>query len=193
MPMESRRAIVLPARVLLAWGLAALAAALGAGRAQAGASGATAASASALPASASASESAPAPASAWGQSASVPPRALLRHLVCHRAAQPLRRYVEITAVMRPVSGTRHMRMRFWLLARLSGQSGFHPLEGGELGRWISPRDPNLGQRPGDRWIVHEPVRGLAPGAYRFRVQFRWLGAGSTLASAARSSGMCLQP
>lgn len=121
-----------------------------------------------------------------------PPRAQLRDLVCRQAAHPFDRLVGITAVMRPVAGTMHMRLRFSLLAELTGWHAFHPLRGGVLGIWISPRhDPDLGQQPGDRWIVKEPVVNVAPGAYRFRVRFRWLGGGGQLlASVVRSSPVC---
>jgi hypothetical protein len=121
-----------------------------------------------------------------------PPRALVRDLVCRQGPRIQDRSAAITAVMRPVSGTQHMRMRFSLLAMLGARRAFHPLRGGVLGLWIAPRhDPNLGQNAGDRWIVKEPVIDLLPGAYRFRVQFRWLGSdGQVLASAVRWSRVC---
>jgi len=128
-----------------------------------------------------------------GLAAPVPRRALLRDLACHQAASPLARYVSVTALMRPLAGTRHMRMRFSLLAMTTGQRAFHALLAGRLGKWLAPPDPTLGQRPGDRWLVSEPVHGLQAGVYRFRVRFAWIGAGGALiASAVRSSGLCVQ-
>lgn len=123
------------------------------------------------------------------------PRAVLRSPVCHRALDPSARSASITAVMRPLPGTRRMQMRFDLLGRPAGHASFAATTGAGLGTWFSPTNPpTLGQRPGDHWTYTKPVLDLAAGAYRFRVGFRWFGARSrVLGTVARSSGTCRQP
>ncbi len=130
-----------------------------------------------------------------GASAAVPPRAVLRNLICQKALDPPARAVSITAVMRPLAGTQKLEMKFELLSRLPGAGVATQLAGTGLGSWIAPDKPTLGRRPGDVWIVHHPVADLsAPAAYHFRVAFRWLGAhGRVLGSMTRTSGSCRQP
>jgi hypothetical protein len=124
-----------------------------------------------------------------------PPRAQLRNLICQRALDPPARAVSITAVMRPVSGTEKLEMKFELLSRVPGSVAPTQLSGTGLGTWIAPEKASLGQRPGDVWIVHHPVADLtAPAGYHFRVSFRWLGShGRVLGTATRSSRACRQP
>ncbi|MDQ6605509.1 MAG: hypothetical protein M3Z06_03065, partial [Actinomycetota bacterium] len=124
-----------------------------------------------------------------------PPRAQLRNLICRKALDPRARAVSITAVMRPVPGTQKLELRFELSSRTAGVGVFRQLSGTGLGTWITPTEPTLGRRAGDVWRVHHPVADLsAPAAYRFRVDFRWLGAhGKVLSSATKTSGTCLQP
>jgi hypothetical protein len=128
-------------------------------------------------------------------SAAAPTRAQLRNLICQKALDPPARAVSITAVMRPLSGTQKLEMKFELLSRLPGATAFTQLSGTGLGIWISPVKPTLGRRPGDVWIVHHPVADLsAPAVYRFRVSFRWRGAhGRALGSATKTTGSCRQP
>jgi hypothetical protein len=103
------------------------------------------------------------------------PRSALHNFNCHTAMNPAERSVSIVATMRPVAHTRQMQMRVWLLDKRGGGSA-HALHGGDLGTWISPANSTLGQRPGDIWNLDKSVVNLsAPGVYRFRVQFRWLG------------------
>jgi hypothetical protein len=112
---------------------------------------------------------------------------------CHPAIKPARRVVSVTAVMRPIPGTVRLAMRFQLLSGKSGQ--LTALRGGDLGSWISPRDATLGQQPADVWVLKHPVTGVPVGTtYRFRVSFRWIGAGGrTIATSARSTAGCWQP
>jgi hypothetical protein len=131
-------------------------------------------------------------------SATVPaasPRARLRDFVCQRALDPPARAISITAVMRPLPGTRKMEMRFELLRRLSHRRAFARVRGGDLGRWISPPDATLGQLPEDVWNLDKQVVNLvAPASYRFRVTFRWIGVhGRALGRAGRLSPTCDQP
>jgi hypothetical protein len=130
-----------------------------------------------------------------GPAAAAPPRDQLRDFQCQRALDPPARAVSVTSVMRPVSHTQAMVVRFELLSRARGAAGYSPVNGSDLGRWIAPADRTLGRRPGDVWIFKKPVVDLpAPAAYRFRVSFRWIGAHRrVLASAVKSSGTCRQP
>ncbi|HEY5318425.1 MAG TPA: CARDB domain-containing protein, partial [Solirubrobacteraceae bacterium] len=108
---------------------------------------------------------------------------------------PADRAVSVRAVMRPVTGTQKMQMRFELLTSPSLGAPFVEVPGGRLDSWISPADPTLGQHHGDVWLVPDHVRNLpAPGYYRYRVSFRWIGIrGRVLATRTRSSSDCFQP
>lgn len=129
-----------------------------------------------------------------GASASAP-RAQLRSFVCQKAIDPPSRAVSIQAVMRPVTGTSKMQMRFDLMRKTKRDTHFKLVRGHFLGSWLTPSNPTLGQRPGDVWIVNHPVVDLpAPATYRFRVSFRWLDShGHQLSSAVQTSTNCYQP
>jgi CARDB len=132
----------------------------------------------------------PLPATA---STKVPPRDTLAAFACQRALDPPNRSVSIKAVMRPVAGTRTLSLKFDLLEKQGGTT--RTLTGaGDLGVWLSPKDPTLGRRPGDVWELTKAVSNLdAPAGYRFRVTFRWLGAhDKVLATANRQSAGCTQ-
>jgi len=88
-----------------------------------------------------------------------------------------------------------MQLRFQLQRKAKHAASFAPVNGGDLGKWVSPPIPTLGQRPADVWRFTKPIVGLAaPAEYRFRVSFRWLGAhGRVLGTAVRLSGVCSQP
>jgi hypothetical protein len=148
------------------------------------------------PASAAAVTAAPplGPASA-GAVTAPPPRDELRSFVCQKALDPPTRAVSVQAVMRPLTGTSAMQVRFDLMRRTKPWGPFRLVRGRLLGSWISPRDPTLGQRPGDVWIVSHPVVDLpAPATYRFKVSFRWTGSqGQQLGSAVLTSTSCYQP
>lgn len=122
-----------------------------------------------------------------------PPRAELTHFSCRTALDPANRAIGIDAVMRPVTGTEHLEIRFELVRRV-GRAAPTVVHGGDLGTWISPDNPTLGQLPGDVWRLDKSVLNLnAPGAYRFRVTFRWIGAGGqVLATDARRTRLCRQ-
>lgn len=118
--------------------------------------------------------------------------AYLEMFSCHRALQPSQRLVSVTAVMRPLSGTVRLNMRFQLL---DANGRVVAVRGGDLGTWITPDPITLGQQPNDVWIVRHPVSGIAvPGLYHFRVSFRWTGSGDrTIGSSVRLSLSCWQP
>ncbi len=125
-----------------------------------------------------------------------PGRAGLRAFVCQRALSPAQRSISVVAVMRPVSGTKTMQIKFDLLSRTKGSGPYGAVRGGDLGSWLNPDgQPTLGSRPGDVWTISHPVAGLpAPATYRYRVVFRWLGArGRVLATRALLSARCSQP
>ena len=123
------------------------------------------------------------------------PRAKLTGVLCQTARDPATRGISVTAVMRPLAHTRRMALRFDLLERQRRHGPVTEVTYGKLGKWIYPANKTLGQRPGDQFIVNEPVADLAaPAYYRFRVTFRWTGAhGHVLGSAVRQSAICFQP
>jgi hypothetical protein len=126
-------------------------------------------------------------------SAAVPPRAELRGLSCRHTSGQTGRAVSVTAVMRPVARTTRMALKFELDRRTPG-SWFRPVAGRQFGQWISPSNATLGQNPADVWMLRQNVVNLAaPAAYRFRVWFRWTGAGGrVLGVAMRLSSVCHQ-
>jgi hypothetical protein len=119
----------------------------------------------------------------------------LRSFVCQKALDPPERAISVQAVMRPVTGTARMQMRFDLMRKTGPGTVFTKVRGRQLDSWISPQDPTLGQNPADVWILSHPVVDLAaPATYRFRVNFRWIGAqGQRLATAVQSTAGCYQP
>ncbi|MGI9183444.1 MAG: CARDB domain-containing protein [Solirubrobacteraceae bacterium] len=112
---------------------------------------------------------------AGGAAGATGPRAQLRDFACQSTLDPGNRSASVTAVMRPVPGTKHMSLRFDLLSAQPGAPAT-AIHSGDLGKWIKPANPTLGQLPGDVWNVQKLVVPLAaPATYRFRVSFRWLG------------------
>jgi hypothetical protein len=87
-----------------------------------------------------------------------------------------------------------MQLMFVLQRRLAGRSGFSSVRGSELGNWLSPVNPTLGQLPSDVWNVKKPVVNLpGPATYRFRVTFRWVGSSGVIGNQTRLSPLCTQP
>jgi hypothetical protein len=130
-----------------------------------------------------------------GVSAAAPassPPASLRAFVCQRALDPPSRGISVQSVMRPIPGTEGLMVRFQLLRKQAGVTAL--VRAGDLGTWISPADPTLGQRTGDVWQLNKSVADLAaPADYRFRVSFRWIGAHArTLSQATRLTARCHQ-
>jgi hypothetical protein len=128
---------------------------------------------------------------------SPPPRTVLQNFACHRSPDSLNRWIEVTAVMRPISGTERMAMKFELLQRQPHSRGFTdvPRDHTDLGTWKHPTNPpTLGSRPGDHWNVKKLVVNLSsPAVYKFRVSFRWLDAsGKSLGTVVRQSQLCNQ-
>ncbi len=149
-----------------------------------------------LAAAASADGALAAPPSADGALAAPPPRAALDQFVCQRAANVLNRAISIQAVMRPVSGTQRMGLKFQLLRKTHRARSFVDVSFGSLGKWVYPTDPpTLGQRPDDVWQYTRLVAKLpGPAVYRFRVSFRWTGTGgSVLQLTSLLSPKCAQP
>jgi hypothetical protein len=131
---------------------------------------------------------------AAAQASSIPPRAVLTNFACRQAAISLNRAISVTAVMRPISGTQRLALRFELQRRASAGKPFTDVTGSGLGKWLYPTNPpTLGQQPGDKWRYNKPVVNLATGTYRFRVSFRWIGSGGTaLQTVVRLSPRCVQ-
>jgi hypothetical protein len=124
-----------------------------------------------------------------------PPRTQLRTLQCVTALDPPSRAISITAVMRPVTDTSKMQLRFQLYSRASSSRPYARVHGGDLNTWVTPSNPTLGQRSADVWTLIKQVVDLkAPATYRFRVSYRWLGShGQVLDSTVRTSQTCYQP
>ena len=122
-------------------------------------------------------------------------RAALTQFICQKALDPSNRSVSVISVMRPLPGTRRLEVRFDLLEATPGEATPTAVVGaGDLGVWLTPKNPTLGQLPGDVWQLTKPVYDLdAPATYHFRVTFRWLGDhGKVIGSAVRSSPNCKQ-
>jgi CARDB len=121
-------------------------------------------------------------------------RAGLTRFVCHRALDPAERAISVTAAMRPLTGTKHMALKFNLLSTSPLTGATTAVHFGDLGTWKTPKDPTLGQLPGDVWNLQKSVYQLAaPSTYRFRVLFRWTGrGGQVIGTAVRFSSKCLQ-
>jgi hypothetical protein len=125
-----------------------------------------------------------------------PPRAKLSSVSCEKALDPIGRSFSVTATMRPLVRTRKLMMNVRLMDRSAPTPGWSMVTASGLGQWISPTDPpTLGQRPGDIWNVRHPVADLTgPAAYRFVVEFRWIGAaGKVLGDETLNSSVCEQP
>jgi hypothetical protein len=132
----------------------------------------------------------PAPAAAGR-----PRRAQLTQFVCQKALDPSNRSVSVTSVMRPLAGTRKLEVRFDLLEATPGATmPTTVVRAGDLGVWLTPKNPTLGQVVGDVWQLTKPVYDLdAPAGYHFRVSFRWLGDhGKVIGSSVRYSQGCRQ-
>ena len=124
-----------------------------------------------------------------------PPRSQLNKFMCVSALDPPSRAISVTAVMRPVTGTSKLQIKFQLYSRSSSTRPFTRVRGGDLNRWVSPSDPTLGQRSADVWTVIKQIVDLkAPAAYRVRAIFRWIGAhNKVLGTTVRTSPSCYQP
>ena len=137
-----------------------------------------------------------APATSAAASPATPsPRTALDGFICERAPDALNRVIAVVGVIRPISGTQEMQMRFVLERRMTGSQSFTTVQGGDLGHWISPKPATLGQQPSDVWRLRKLVANLAgPATYWFRVSFRWLGAEDVvLDRVTMASSACAEP
>src|SRR5690349_2397116 len=78
-----------------------------------------------------------------------PPRSQLNKFMCLTALDPPSRAMSVTAVMRPLTGTSKLQIKFQLYSRTSSTHPFTRVRGGDLNRWVSPSDPTLGERSAD--------------------------------------------
>jgi hypothetical protein len=109
--------------------------------------------------------------------ATTPARAALHAFECTHALDPADRAVAVTATIRPLAGTERMQVKFELMMSVANGREQRVVRAGDLGVWINPHNPTLGQLPGDVWNLQKSVVALAaPASYRFKVAFRWLGA-----------------
>ena len=124
-----------------------------------------------------------------------PPRSQLRTPICVTALDPPSRAMSVTAVMRPLTGTSKLQIKFQLYSRSSSTHPCTRVKGGDLNRWVAPSDPTLGRRSADVWTVIKQVVDLkAPATYRMRAIFRWLGPHDrVLGTMVRASASCYQP
>ncbi len=134
-------------------------------------------------------------ATAAAAGAGDPPRASVRAPVCVTAMDPVSRAISITAVMRPLTGTTKLQLKFALLRRTGSGASFRRVRGGDLNAWLDPTDPKLGRHPNDQWnLIKQVVDLKAPATYRFRVSFRWIGPhGRVLGTATRTGPTCYEP
>jgi hypothetical protein len=124
-----------------------------------------------------------------------PPRSQLTRFMCVTAPDPVSRAISVTAVMRPLSHTSKLQIKFQLYSRSSSARPFTRVRGGDLNRWVSPSDPTLGRRSADVWSVIKQVVDLkAPADYRLRAIFRWIGShNKVLGTSVRTSANCYEP
>jgi hypothetical protein len=129
-----------------------------------------------------------------GRAATTSSNATLTGFTCQRAVDPAFRAMNVTAIMHPVAGTQAMRLQFILLESHALHGHYDVVHGHNLGVWIAPNDPTLGQRASDTWKLTHPVALLsAPAFYRLKVTFRWLGAGGKrLAQVTQQTSVCHQ-
>jgi hypothetical protein len=122
------------------------------------------------------------------------PRAALTDVICTKSVDADGRLFSLSAVMRPVTGTRHLEVLFDLQQKPFG-GAFAPLVAPGLDTWLSPPDQKLGQNPKDVWKINHAVEGLpVPYIYRFRVEFKWLGKkGKVLSARALHTANCNEP
>jgi CARDB len=127
-----------------------------------------------------------------GSAASASPRTALAGFACVHALNPSDRRLSITGVMRPLSGTWRMAMRFQLLERPLTSGPEVLVRAGDLGTWISPPNPTVGRQPRDVWKLLKTVDNLdVPAAYRLRVSFRWYDqAGHSIGTSVRLTHFC---
>jgi hypothetical protein len=126
--------------------------------------------------------------------AATAPRSALTQFACQKALDPADRSVSVQAVMRPLTGTRKLAVKFDLIERAPGTLTATVLHATGLGVWIAPDNPTLGQLPGDVWRLDKSVLNLdAPATYQFRATFRWTGLrGKVLGTAVKYTQTCRQ-
>ena len=132
---------------------------------------------------------------ALGQSSPTSANDQLRSFVCQKALDPPARAVSVQAVMRPVTGTSKMQMKFELLRSTKSHPRFVSVRGRGLGSWIVADRPDARAAGRRRVDPHPPGREpRGPGDVQVpghvpvaRVH------GQTLGTAMQSSTPCYQP
>ena len=104
--------------------------------------------------------------------------------------------MSITAVMRPITGTSKLQIKFRPDSRRLEQPPVHARARRRPEHLGTPKDPTLGERSDDVWNVIKQVVDLkAPGHLPLRGRsFRWIGAhDKVLGTTVRTSPSCYQP
>ena len=110
-------------------------------------------------------------------------------VACHTGLTPAERSLEVDAVMKPVSGTVRMGLRFDVSMRTPQNQTFTPVPGPGLGVWKRSHSKV------SQFEIDKGVDNLqAPAGYRLLVGFRWYGAhGKVLRTAHRTTRVCSEP
>jgi hypothetical protein len=125
---------------------------------------------------------APAATPAWGDASA-------RLIACHRAVNPLDRYLIVEASMHALAAGQHLQIRFDLFRRSGAGTPFTRVPGPGLGSYRHATSGVGGYR------FRKRIQNLpGPAEYRVTATFRWLAAdGSEVAHAVRSAPVCREP
>ena len=121
--------------------------------------------------------------------ATAPPPLRAKLTSCATGPDAGDRFAVFTGSMPRLGRAHHLEMRFDLLQRRPGDSGFQRVAVPKLGVWEHSLPGVAGL------ILDRRVNALAaPAAYRARVRFRWVAAsGAVLHRARRTTPVCVQP
>lgn len=125
-----------------------------------------------------------------GAQAQAPPLRV-KLAACQSGPPATARTATFVGSMPAIAGTKHMWMRFVLLARISPASDFAAVKAPKLGVW----QRSAPGRGSSGFVFTQRVQRLtAPGSFRAQVRFRWYASGGRLLrSATRTSATCKQP
>jgi hypothetical protein len=112
-----------------------------------------------------------------------------RLIACHRAIDPLDRYLVVEASMHALAPGQHLQMRFDLFRRPDPGTPFRRVAGPGLGSYRHATSGVGGYR------FRKRIQNLPwPAEYRVATTFRWLAAdGTEVARAVRSAAVCREP
>ncbi len=108
---------------------------------------------------------------------------------CLTAGEAAERSATFSGEMTTIAGATRMSMRFELLERMPGETGYHAVAAPGLGVWRAS-DPGVSVYK----YVKQVTNLSAPADYKGLVSFRWLGAhGHTIKRDERRTRKCSQP